>query len=58
MSDEIAPEWLELTTLGSRFEEQLDKNASSSSPWLWRHRTRRPTGQPEAEWKPGRAPQS
>lgn len=58
MTDEIEANWLDLYRLGSEFEEQLDANAppNASDTVKWRHRMRRYTGQPAAEWKPGRAP--
>lgn len=58
MADEIEADWLDLTTVGSAYEEQLDVRAPpSASPTVrYRHRVRRYTGQPEALWKPGPAP--
>lgn len=58
MAEEMGPNWLDLTTVGSSYEEQIDVNAPpSANPIVSaRHRQRRYTGQPVAEWHPGRAP--
>lgn len=50
------PEWIEITRMGSRYEEQLDVRAEKGSPNEYRHRQISFTGQAEHEWKPGPAP--
>lgn len=49
----VEPEWIDVTTLGSAYEEQLDLRAKRET---FRHRPRAFTGDAEHEWRPGRAP--
>jgi hypothetical protein len=54
----VEPEWRELTTMGSTYEEEFDVRANPSAPdhIRWRHRQRSFTGEYQREWAPGRAP--
>ena len=57
MDRPAGPEWLDLTTIGSPFEEQLDARArQDAGVERFRHRRRAHTGERPAEWRPGRAP--
>ena len=58
MAEQVEPSWIELTTVNSLWEEQLDENAAkgASDEEAYRHRLVRPAGQPPADWKPGPAP--
>lgn len=49
----VEPEWIDITTVGSNFEEQLDRR---SRPAVYRHRPRAFTGEVEYQWSPGPAP--
>lgn len=52
------PNWIDITTLGSPYEEQLDANASPDAPesQTYRHRRRSFTGDLEREWAEGHPP--
>jgi hypothetical protein len=54
----VESKWIDVSRLGSGYEEQLDVNAApcGSPTTHYRHRTRRHTGQPVADWRPGHAP--
>lgn len=47
------PEWVDVTTVGSEYEEQLDIKSASNR---MRHRKRAFTGQDQYEWQEGPAP--
>jgi len=49
----IEPEWIDLTTIGSSYEEQMDARAARPT---YRHRKRSFTGEAYGEWTLGRAP--
>lgn len=49
----IEPEWMDLTSLGSPYEEQLDVRAAKPT---YRHRVRSFSGEVEGEWIPGAPP--
>ena len=55
MSENIEADWMELLEFGSDYEQEMDINASPSAPagLRYRHRLRRFSGQPAAQWRPG-----
>lgn len=53
VGDTVEPRWLDLETLGSDYEQQLDANSRTER---LRHRLRSFTGEAEREWVDGPAP--
>jgi hypothetical protein len=56
--EKVEPEWVDITTIGSSWEEQIDTRAhpGESVDVRYRHRDRAYTGQCETPWLPGPAP--
>lgn len=52
----VEPEWVDITRIGSAYEEQLDVRAKPGSPNQYRHRIASFSGEPTADWKPSPAP--
>lgn len=46
-------DWIDVTTMGSTYEEQTDKSRSAGA---WRHRRRAVGTEPNLPWKRGCAP--
>lgn len=53
------PNWLEMTIIGSEFDQEIDLNARAEAPdtLRFRHRERTFTGEAIKPWKPGPAPE-
>jgi hypothetical protein len=57
MSEAVTePRWIEIASLGSEYDEELDVNAREGSPQQYRHRPTSFTGEPQFEWRFGWAP--
>lgn len=56
--DVAEPNWVDITTIGSAYDEQMDVNAhpNASTKAKYRHRIRSFTGETYCDWSAGPAP--